>query len=389
MSQVINTNTLSLNAQRNLGISQGALATSLQRLSSGQRINSARDDAAGLAISERFSTQIRGLNVAVRNANDGVSLAQTAEGALAEIGSNLQRIRELAVQAINATNSRGDRAALDAEAQQLKREIDRVAAQAEFNGTKLLDGSFSGQAYQVGANAGQLLALPSFESLRTNDLQGPSGFRVETPAGVTIGTTLPLSIDVSELIFDQNAASSREAEDAFMQAVAAALDAAAISGATYDPDTGDLTVTNTAWADLGVDLQNIGGTSASLGFTQSLVMNVSALSLAVVQAEDSVDSVSLLTGQSATRAITIMDQALETVNARRAELGAVQNRFESVIANLQTSGENLAASRSRIRDTDFAAETAALTRAQVLQQAGVAMLSQANAAPQNVLALLR
>ena len=389
MSQVINTNVLSLNAQRNLGSSQNALGTSLQRLSSGLRINSAKDDAAGLAISERFSTQIRGLNVAVRNANDGISLAQTAEGALGEVGNNLQRIRELAVQAVNATNSPGDRAALDAEAQQLKREIDRVATQTEFNGTRLLDGSFRGQAFQVGADAGQLLALSAFQSMRVSDLDGPSGFRVDTPAGVTVGTSLPLSIDVANLVFEQNAASTREAQDAFLTAVAAAFDAAAVSAASYDADTGDLTITNTAWASLIVDLEGIGGTSADLGFQDSLVLNVSSLSLATVPVEDSVDSVSLMTPQLATRAITITDQALETVNAQRAKLGAVQNRFESVVANLQTSNENLAASRSRIRDTDFAAETAALTRAQVLQQAGVAMLSQANAAPQNVLALLR
>ncbi|HLM53833.1 MAG TPA: flagellin, partial [Pseudoxanthomonas sp.] len=159
MAQVINTNTMSLNAQRNLSTSGASLATTIQRLSSGLRINSAKDDAAGLAISERFSTQIRGLDVAVRNANDGISLAQVAEGSLSEIGNNLQRIRELSVQASNATNSASDRLALNAEVKQLTSEIDRVAKQADFNGTKLLDGSFSSQLFQVGANAGQAIAI--------------------------------------------------------------------------------------------------------------------------------------------------------------------------------------------------------------------------------------
>ncbi|TVS19806.1 MAG: flagellin, partial [Gammaproteobacteria bacterium] len=198
MSQVINTNVLSLNAQRNLSTSQNALGMSLQRLSSGLRINSAKDDAAGLAISERFTTQIRGLNVAVRNANDGISLAQTAEGALAEVGNNLQRIRELAVQASNATNSASDRAALNAEAQQLIGEITRVAEQTDFNGTRLLDGSFSGANFQVGANAGQLISVGSIVDARGDQLGGSlfseASFVVSTPTGTpAVGDELSLA----------------------------------------------------------------------------------------------------------------------------------------------------------------------------------------------------
>ena len=170
MAQVINTNTISLNAQRNLGTSGASLATTIQRLSSGLRINSAKDDAAGLAISERFSTQIRGLDVAVRNANDGISLAQVAEGSLTEIGNNLQRIRELAVQSSNASNSASDRAALNAEVKQLTSEIDRVAKQADFNGTKLLDGTFTSQLFQVGANAGQAIAIDKVVDARSQAL---------------------------------------------------------------------------------------------------------------------------------------------------------------------------------------------------------------------------
>jgi len=170
MPQIINTNVLSLNAQRNLNMTQNALATSLQRLSSGLRINSAKDDAAGLAISERFTTQIRGLNVAVRNANDGISLSQTAEGALASISNNLQRMRELSVQSANATNSAQDRAALQAEVAQLNAEIERVSSQTSFNGTKLLDGSFSAQIFQVGPDAGQTIALDAIVDARTTSM---------------------------------------------------------------------------------------------------------------------------------------------------------------------------------------------------------------------------
>ena len=387
--QVINSNVASLNAQRNLASSGAQLATSLQRLSSGLRINSAKDDAAGLAISERFSTQIRGLNVATRNANDGISLAQTAEGAMAEISSNLQRIRELAVQAVNATNNSNDREALDAEVQQLKLEIDRVAKQTEFNGAKLLDGSFTGQSFQVGANAGQLISLPSIQSLDLSGLPGPDGFRVDAPVGTIVGTTLPLTIDVSTLTFDQNAATARQAQDSFMQAVAQAFDAAAVSSASYNPETGELRVRNDNWASLIVGLNDIGGTTANLGVGQSLTMNVSSLTLSTVTVANNAEEVNLLTSQSASRAIIAMDRALDKVNGQRADMGAIQNRFSSVIQNLQTASENLSASRSRIRDADYAKETAELTRTQILQQAGTAMLAQANQLPQNVLSLLR
>src|SRR5688572_27707165 len=189
MAQVINSNVMSLNAQRNLGTSSASLGTTIQRLSSGLRINSAKDDAAGLAISERFSTQIRGLDVAVRNANDGISLAQVAEGSLTEIGNNLQRIRELSVQSANATNSSSDRAALNAEVKQLTSEIDRVAKQADFNGTKLLDGSFTSQLFQVGANASQAIAIDKVVDAQAQALGGAmfatATFTTATPANGT------------------------------------------------------------------------------------------------------------------------------------------------------------------------------------------------------------
>jgi flagellin len=271
MPQTINTNVMSLNAQRNLNSSQGSLAVSLQRLSSGLRINSAKDDAAGLAISERMTAQIRGLNQASRNANDGISLAQTADGALSEVSSNLQRIRELAVQAANGTNSDDDLDALQSEVAELIAEITRVGTDTSFNGVTLLDGSYTADI-QVGANSGQ---------------------------SITVDLT---AIDVSAL---------------------------------------------TA---LSEDIGSGGDPSAML---------------------DAVDA------------------DLITINTSRATLGAIQNRFSSVVVNVTTASENLSAARSRIQDADFAAETANLTRVQILQQAGTAMLAQANSAPQGVLSLLR
>jgi flagellin len=272
---VINTNVMSLTAQRNLNASQNDLSTAIQRLSSGLRINSAKDDAAGLAIATRMTSQINGLNQAVRNANDGISMAQTTESALGEVTNNLQRIRELAVEAANGTYSTADRAALDVEVQQRVAEIDRIASKTTFNGQNVLDGSLGTVSFQVGANVG---------------------------------------------------------------------------------DTVD------------VDFSTIDATTATLG----------------------VDAVSV-TGADSTNAnatITAVDAALTTVNTARSTLGAVQNRFQSTVANLQSISESTSSSRSQIQDADFAAETAAMSRAQILQQAGVSVLSQANAMPQTVLKLL-
>ena len=288
MALTVNTNVASLSAQRSLGGSQNMLNTSLERLSTGLRINSAKDDAAGLAIGERFTSQVRGLNQAARNTNDAISLVQTAEGALKEVSSNLQRIRELAVQSVNATNSASDRDALDGEVQQLIAEIDRVASKTTFNGAELLDGTFSVQAFQVGANAGDTITITKIAST----------------------------------------------------------------------DSGAVFVT---------------------------AATVSAGGVATVAAT----SVEVSTAALASAAIATIDNALSAVNATRASLGAFQNRFESVVASVQTTSENLSASRSRVVDADFAQETANLTKAQILQQSGIAMLSQANSVPQNVLALLQ
>jgi flagellin len=277
MSLTINTNLFSLNAQRNVASTQGSLAVAMQRLSSGLRVNSAKDDAAGLAIAERMNAQVKGMNVAIRNASDGISLAQTAEGAIGQIGDALQRMRELAVQAKNGTNSADDRANLDAEFAALFEEVGRLIDGATFNGSKLLEGTVASFDFQVGAG---------------NDLTD------------TISVT---SSDLTALRDD---------------------------------------------ADLGA---GIGGADATL----------------------------------ATDAITALDAAIDDVTTARSDYGAVQNRFESVISNLRVAVENQAAARSRIMDADFAQETANLSRAQVLQQAGIAMVAQANALPSNVLALLR
>ncbi|WP_368565972.1 flagellin [Pseudoxanthomonas sp. UTMC 1351] len=388
MAQVINTNTMSLNAQRNLSTSGASLATTIQRLSSGLRINSAKDDAAGLAISERFSTQIRGLDVAVRNANDGISLAQVAEGSLSEIGNNLQRIRELAVQSANASNSSSDRAALNAEVKQLTAEIDRVAKQAEFNGTKLLDGSFTSQLFQVGANAGQAIAIDKVVNAKADAL-GNINFaaaQTATTAAATASADNSLTgmvingVTISDVEWKQGTSGSDVAN-----AIAGAINSKIGETGVYaSVDAGEITLTSVK---AGADFAYTAGTLAvadEVGLT-----GIAATATAAAGTTAFVDGVDVTTFAGAQQALEIVDAALTSVNGARADLGAIQNRFTSVVANLQTSSENLAASRSRIRDTDFAKETAELTRTQILQQAGTAMLAQANQVPQNVLSLLQ
>ena len=298
MAMTINTNLQSLNAQRNLGTSQSSLATSMQRLSSGLRVNSAKDDAAGLSIAERMNAQVRGMNVAVRNANDGVSMAQTAEGALSKVSDSLQRMRELAVQARNGTNGFKDQESLDKEYQELAKEITRVIGGADFNGMKILSTDAKAINFQVGANT----AAEDSIAIETKDLSADP-----TITGVT---------------------SSK------------------ISGTAGTPDQpGPPVVPGTP---------DVPATAAELK-----------------------------------KVIDDIDTALDTVNSQRAVLGASQNRFESVISNLQVAAENTSASRSRIMDADFASETANLSRSQILQQAGTAMVAQANQLPQGVLSLLR
>ena len=385
MPMVINTNVMSLNAQRNLTTSQSQLSTALQRLSSGLRINSAKDDAAGLAISERFTTQIRGLNQAVRNANDGISLAQTGEGALAEITNNLQRIRELAVQSANATNSASDRAALDAEVQQRIAEIDRIAKQTSFNGQKILDGSFGTASFQVGANVGETISVSLSTDMRASAVgnvitngTGGSGLDM-TDADATSGGDVELDFaNAGGSVGTVTVAAGSTAQQA-----AEAINGANISGVSaFVNDSGELQV-------LSAEALDMAETNSSGTGTNALGLDGTSTAEETVGATASVTAVAVDTVANANFAIARVDSALTAVNALRGDLGAVQNRFESTIVNLQTVSENLEASRSRIRDADFAAETAALTKAQILQQAGTAVLAQANAIPQNVLSLLQ
>ena len=388
MAAVINTNIASLNTQRNLGTSQSQLNTSIQRLSSGLRINSAKDDAAGLAISERMNAQIRGLNVAARNANDGVSLAQTAEGALGKVGDMLQRMRELAVQSANATNSTSDRTALNAEVSQLKEEIQRVADTTQFNGTALLDGNFTDQNFQVGANSGETITLSeianaNLDALGTLEM---NTYSQTTAAATATAFATGMSIDINGVTIS-TAAGAADAPAA-ATAFKAAFDAAKALN-TADP-TVNAGLANVTMAANGA----ITSTDATL--TLANLTNVSGVTAGTTNGtvtgtttETGIANLSVGTAADASFALEAIDLALDAVNTARGTLGAVQSRFESAVSNIQIQSENLSAARSRIVDADFAAETAALTRGQILQQAGTAMLAQANQLPNNVLSLLR
>ena len=402
MPQTINTNLTSLTAQRNLNMSQGSLATSMQRLSSGLRVNSAKDDAAGLAIAERMNTQVRGLNVAARNANDGISLAQVAEGALGKLGDMLQRIRELAVQASNATNSADDRKALQAEVIQLRDEIDRVAKNTSFNGQKLLDGSFSASTFQVGANSGETITVAALTDASADGLSkviyGTESIATGTAGDITTLTAITggqLSINVGGVAYSMaDIGMARTAEERMGQVVeainrrtsdtgvAAFMKASEVTAGAYDIEvrSSKLDVTGSAMA-----VTATGFTLATTGFDATAMDIPNDAS----SSEVGIDTLSIETVAGAWLAIQSIDDALDQVNGARATLGAVQSRFENAVANIMVQSENVAAARGRIMDADFAQETANLSRAQILQQAGTAMVAQANQLPQQVLQLLQ
>jgi flagellin len=542
MSQVINTNVPSLNAQRNLASSSMSLSNSLQRLSSGLRINSAKDDAAGLAISERFTSQIRGMDQAKRNANDGVSLAQTGEGALGQMGDILQRVRELAVQSANATNTTNDRLAINSEVTQLVSELDRFATSTEFNGQKLFDGSFTAATYQVGANTNQTITANT-ANLRTNQYgtyqvgvgngtgnlattnsvsgttavtAGATGtVNVEGAAvltsgsfsingtsisvsgtdmakdiankinaagtGVTATARTEVNLGLASGTYSLTAASKSSTfesvsfnvddldkngkieADEYSQAIQAfnakssktgitaelstfqdsskttqyALKLVAADGSNIalsnDPSNvsgfggavtkWDMDVTSSSGAiqfmssgaagglsttAAGSGVVTFGGqivlnsansfsvTTSGAGFASGVLAvggtsttTVLTSGAAYASSLKTVEKLDISTVQGSNQALRVVDDALSTVNDQRAKFGALQSRFTATINNLATTSENMSAARSRIRDADFASETAALTRAQVLQQAGTAMLGQANALPNQVLSLLR
>ncbi|AGX87482.1 flagellin [Candidatus Symbiobacter mobilis] len=498
MAATINTNVNSLTAQRNLSNSAASLSTSIQRLSSGMRINSAKDDAAGLAISERFTGQIRGLNQAVRNANDGVSLMQTAEGAMASSGNILQRIRELAVQSANATNSATDRQALNQEVTQLVGELDRIAVMTEFNGKKLLDGSFGTGQFQVGANANQTLVAAT-ANLRTTTYgnqqtvatiaESQAAAAVTSPFegnGTTAGTvaingsvgsatvsfadgdsakdiaaaintqspntgvsatartdveisfstsgayTISLGANSTETQNVSFTLTSNTGSDGLASAITAINDRSSKTGVTaslnsdgtgivLNNETGNnILVGKTGVANDGeVSVQKLAvdtdGTLQDVGAAQALTASdttveaVISSGYVVLDAQNSysvksdgggifqdatstlndVASLDISTFSKATNAMKTVDSAMAMINSERAKLGALQSRFETAMSNLSNTSENLSASRGRIQDADFAQETANLSRTQVLQQAGTAMVAQANQIPQGVLSLLR
>ena len=379
MPQVINTNVSSLNAQRTLNTAQGAASTAMQRLSSGLRINSAKDDSAGLAIAERFTSQIKGLNQAARNANDAISLTQTAESAMSSVTDNLQRIRELAVQSANATNSTTDRAALQTEVTQLKAEIDRVASQTNFNGTKLLDGSFSSALFQVGANAGETIAVSGLQNSTTAALGSVTSAATQSAvvSGLTTTATALADFTVNGTDIGVLAAVGTSQERA-AQVVDAVNKIATTTGvnAYLDSTTSRIVMTSNATITLAGSADGLAATGFTAGATASATVT-------------GLTTLDISSYAGATQAIRQSDSALQQMNTSRANLGALQSRFTSTVSNLQSAAENMSASRSRIQDTDYAAETASLTRAQILQQAGMAMLAQANQAPNQVMTLLR
>ena len=382
MAMSVNTNNVSLNAQRNLGTSQSSLATSMQRLSSGLRINSAKDDAAGLAIADRMNSTVRGLNVAARNANDGISLAQTAEGALGKVGDMLQRMRELAVQASNASNSQSDRDALNSEVTSLKNEIGRVAGQTSFNGTKLIDGSFSSQQFQVGANAGETVTVGSIANVSLAQLGGTTNIATASVAasGLTGFATAIAAGGVTINGKDIGALTAAgSAGERANQLVAAINNVSAQSNvsASYDAATGQ------------ISLRNNGGSIVVAGTTNSATVAGFANGTTAAAATTGIAGLDVSGFSSAQTAMVQIDNALAQVNTSRADMGALQSRFENVVSNIQVMNENVTAARGRIVDADFASETANMSRANILQQAGTAMVAQANQLPQQVLQLLR
>jgi flagellin len=406
-STSINTNINSLNAQRNLGMSASSLATSMQRLSSGLRVNSAKDDAAGLAISERMNTQARGLTVGARNANDGISLAQTAEGALGKVGDMLQRMRELAVQSSNATNSADDRKALQAEVKQLTDEIDRVAKQTSFNGTKILDGSFAGAAFQVGANAGDNITVGALTDTRATELSSIDYAKatttgIDTASGamqatdltaITDGSALQLSIDGNTYDLGAIKAANSGAER-LGQVVEAINRLSADTGVTayLTSEGGGLYKVDLMSSKVdsdGAAVTNLTLTGFTAGTTGLASAGTVEAAVADLSTGTGIDILTVDTQANAWVALQKIDDAIDQVNSARADLGALQSRFESAVGNIEIQVENLSASRGRIVDADFAKETANLSRTQILQQAGTAMVAQANTLPQGVLALLR
>ena len=495
MAQVINTNIASLSAQNSLNKSQSSLETSLERLSSGLRINSAKDDAAGLAIVDRMTSQIRGLNQAVRNANDGLSVSQTAEGALQESSNIMQRMRELSVQSANDSNSASDRSAIQQEVAQLQNELNRISETTTYNGKSLLDGSFASQSFQVGANANETievnitsasatvlgsqsattaqnigtaavgaLTAPAANGVVDSDititgalgagtanyaagataseiaalvngqttntgvtataansvsltsfttgtlsftLSSTDGSNVTQGTATNVSATVTSATDLTALRNDINESTASTGITATINATGDGIDltnttgddivietASNGAGASTDP----FAVNGAALTEAGADSIRVAGQvsfSSSGAFILDAAAAETVLDVAIVAAASvsstlsSVADIDVSTRAGANDALDVLDRALATITDSRAGLGAIQNRLDSTISNLSNISENVSAARSRIEDADFAAETAELTRSQILQQAGISVLSQANTLPQQVLSLLQ
>ncbi len=398
MALTVNTNIASLNTQRNINNTSNALNTSMQRLSTGSRINSAKDDAAGLQIANRLTSQVNGLSVAVRNANDGISLAQTAEGALQQSTNILQRMRDLALQSANGSNSDSERVALNSEVGQLKKELDRISNTTTFGGRQLLDGSFGVASFQVGSAANEIISV-GIDSASADSLTGnyyKTAFVDATGAAIVKGSgTIEITMDDATTRTIDVAFKDGDDADAATARIAAAINDANL-GISVQKDADD------AWQIIAKGNGKSGSDAApivtSIGAfapgTEDPAVTFGAITLSTVAVDDTdngnnVKGVDISNAAGAQAAVLIIDDAIKQIDSQRADLGAVQNRFDNTIANLQNISENVSAARGRIEDTDFAAETANLSKNQILQQAGTAILAQAKQLPQAVLSLLQ
>ena len=382
MALSVVTNTASLNAQRNLTKSGAGLEQSMQRLSSGMRINSAKDDAAGMQIANRMTSQIQGLAVAQRNANDGISMAQTAEGAMQASTDILQRMRELSLQSANGSNSSGDRDALQKEVEALKTELTRIAETTQFGGTNLLDGSFGTKAFQVGSNSAETITI-GLRDISADTMGVVNSRDVLTTATMIVADVQILKGGASDL------------------SVTIGSQAMAVDMTSVTDEISLVSAINAAANGLGITATIAGvGTAATINFSgevtgsvNTMVVNGSGVTgftsaAAATTNERHADDINISTVAGTAEALEVIDNALLEISDSRANLGAVQNRFSHTIGNLANIQENVSASRSRIQDTDFASETAMMTKNQILQQAGTSILAQANQVPQAALSLL-
>ncbi|RRV18398.1 flagellin [Stutzerimonas nitrititolerans] len=408
MALTVNTNVASLNTQRNLSNSANALSTTMQRLSTGSRINSAKDDAAGLQISNRLGSQISGLNVAVKNSNDGISMAQAAEGALQQSTNILQRMRDLSLQAANGSNSDSERTALNDEVTQLKKELDRISNTTTFGGRQLLDGSFGVASFQVGAAANEIISV-GIDEMSSKSLTG-TYYKADFGSGAAIATSASGSISAGEetinivLSKDDGTTETKSVKVSFKEGDTADDATNRIAAAINDANVG-VGILKNADGDLEIITKGNGATGSGAASVLSSVTMASGGSTGVEwsgiasgaapqkveNADDAntIKEIDISNAAGAQSAVYVIDDAIKQIDSQRAELGAVQNRFENTIANLQNIGENVSAAKGRIQDTDYAAETAALSKNQILQQAGTAILAQANQLPQAVLSLLQ